>query len=69
MFGLVLLFVYVFFLSCLLCICLLAMHTLICFILSLPPGNSGWLRLLFVAVPGLFCLPFCNDSILSIEMD
>ena len=27
---------------------------------SLPPGVRGWLRLLLVALPGLFCLPlFC----------
>ena len=25
---------------------------------SLPPGVGGWLRLLLVALPGLFCLPF-----------
>ena len=40
------------------CICLLAMHTLICVTFSLPPGVGGWLRLLLVALPGLFCLPF-----------
>ena len=44
---------------CLSCICLLAMHTLICVTFSLPPGVRGWLRLLIVALPGLFCLPFC----------
>ena len=76
MFGLALLFVYVFLLSfqhfdhhawgrgswslCLSCICLLAMHTLICVTFSLPPGVRGWLRLLLVALPGLFCLPFCK---------
>ena len=43
---------------CLSCICLLAMHTLICVIVSLPPGVRGWLRLLLVALPGLFCLSF-----------
>ena len=74
MFGLALLFVYVFLLSfqhfdhpawgrgswslCLSCICLLAMHTLICVTFSLPPGVGDWLRLLLVALPGLFCLPF-----------
>ena len=74
MFGLALLFVYVFFcpfsilitlhgeegagLLCLSCICLLAMHTLICVTFSLPPGVGGWLRLLLVALPGLFYLPF-----------
>ena len=25
---------------------------------SLPPGVRGWLRLLLVTLPGLFCLPF-----------
>ena len=44
---------------CLSCICLLAMRTLICVTFSLPPGVGGWLRLLFVALPWLFCLPFC----------
>ena len=53
---------------CLLCICLLAMHMLICATFSLPPGVRGWLQLLLVALPGLFCLPFClpffiDDSI------
>ena len=43
---------------CLSCICLLAMHTLICVTFSLPPGVGGWLRLLLVALHGLFCLPF-----------
>ena len=43
---------------CLSCICLLAMHTLICVTFSLPPGVRGWLRLLLVALPGLFCLAF-----------
>ena len=47
---------------CLSCICLLAMHTLICVTFSLPPGVMGWLRLLLVALPGLFCLPFCHIS-------
>ena len=42
---------------CLSCICLLAMHTLICVTFSLPPGIRGWLRLLLVALPGSFCLP------------
>ena len=53
MFGLVLLSVYVFLLSfylawgrrswslCLSCICLLAVHTLICVTFSLPPGVGG----------------------------
>ena len=35
----------------------LAIHTLICATFSLPPGVRGWLRL--VALPRLFCLPFC----------
>ena len=39
----------------------LAMHTLICITFSLPPGVGGWLRLLLVALPGLFCLPFYNQ--------
>ena len=39
------------------CICLLTMHTLICATFSLPPDVMGWLRLLLVALPGLFCLP------------
>ena len=43
---------------CLSCICLLTMHTLICVTFSLPAGIGGWLRLLLVALPGLFCLPF-----------
>ena len=43
---------------CLSCICLLAMHTLICVTFSLPPGVRGWLRLLLVALPGFFYLPF-----------
>ena len=62
MFGLALFFLYVFLLSlCLSCICLLAMHTLICVNFSLPPGVGGLLRLLFVALPGLFCCCFfCN---------
>ena len=43
---------------CLPCICSLAMHMLICVTFSLPPGVWGWLRLLLVTLPGLFCLPF-----------
>ena len=74
MFGLALLFVYVFLLSflhfdhlvwgrgswslCLSFICLLAMHTLVCVTFYLPNGVRGWLRLLLLALPGLFCLPF-----------
>ena len=73
MFGLALLFDYVFLLSdwhfdhlawgrgswslCLSCMCLLAMHTLICVTFSFPPGVGGWLRLLLVALPRLFFLP------------
>ena len=47
------------------CICLLAMHTLICVTFSLPPGVGvgGWPRLLLVALPGLFCLPFSGEII------
>ena len=37
----------------------LAILTLICVTLSLPPGVRGWLRLLLVALPGFFFLPFC----------
>ena len=74
MFGLALLFVYVFLLSfyhfdqlawgrgswslCLSYICLLAIHKLICVTVSLPPSIRSWLRRLLVALPGLFCLPF-----------
>ena len=43
---------------CLSCICLLAMYTLICVTFSLPPGVRGWLRLLLVALPVFFYLPF-----------
>ena len=69
MFGLALLFVYVFLLpfwhfdhlawggGCwslyISFICLLALHTLICVTVSLPSGIRGWLRLLLVALPGL----------------
>ena len=42
---------------CLSCICLLALQTLICVTFSFPPGVGGCLRLLLVALPGLFCLP------------
>ena len=42
---------------------------LICVTFSLPPGVGGlppavggWLRLLLVALPGLFCLSFCDSS-------
>ena len=43
---------------CLSCICLLAMHTLICVTFSLPPGVGSSLQLLLVALPGLFYLHF-----------
>ena len=29
--------------------------------LCLPPGVGGWLRLLLVALPGLFYLPFVTE--------
>ena len=73
MLGLALLFVCVFLLSfqhfdhiawgrgswsfCLSYICLLDKHKLTCVTFSLPPGVGGWLRLLLLALPGLFCLP------------
>ena len=38
------------------------MHTLICVTSSLPPGVRGWLRLLLVALPGLFCVSFFNST-------
>ena len=38
------------------------MHTLICVTFSLPAGVRGWLRLLLVALPGIFCLPLCLVS-------
>ena len=83
-FGLAQLFVYVFLLSfkhfdhlawgkgswslCWSCICLLAMHTLICVTFSLPPGVGSWLRLLLVALLELFCLPFSTRIyVLKIE--
>ena len=37
------------------------MHTLICVTFSLHPAVGGWLRLLPVALPGIFCLSF-RDS-------
>ena len=36
---------------------------IICVTFSLPPGVRGWLRLLLVALPGLFCLPFWSDDL------
>ena len=78
MFGLALLLVYVFLLSfqhfdhlawgigswflCLSCVCLLAMHTLICVTFSLSLGFRGWLRLLLEALSGLFCLPLWDTN-------
>ena len=50
---------------CLSCICLLAMHMLICVHFSLPPGVGGWLRLLLDALRGLFHLPFSINLELS----
>ena len=77
--GLALLFVYVFLLSCqhfdhlawgrgswslcLSCICLLAMHTLICVTFSLPPGVGSWLQFLLVALPGLYLLAYNRFAI------
>ena len=52
---------------CLSCICLLAMHTLICVTFSLPPGVRSWLRLLLVALPGLFCLPYCIQDKMQVS--
>ena len=47
---------------CLSCICLLAMHTLICVAFSLPPYVEGWLRLLIVAIPVyLFAYSVLNE--------
>ena len=43
---------------CLSCICLLAVRALICATFSVPPGVVGWLRLLLMALCGLFYLPF-----------
>ena len=79
MFGLALLFVYVFvcpfsILITLLgeegaglcsCICLLAMHTLIGVTFSLPPDVGGWLRLLLVTLPGLFYYIFVSCIVLT----
>ena len=71
MFGLALLFVYVFFcpFSSLITLLgkegaglcayrVLAMQRLICVTFCLPPGVGSWLWLLLVALPGLFCLTF-----------
>ena len=51
--------------KCVICALTLAgslgrLHTLICVTFSLPPGVGGWLRLLLVALPELFCLPLCT---------
>ena len=54
-----------------LCSFLFAMHTLICVTFSLLFFSSvgGWLRLLLVALPGLFCLPLwertCGMELIS----
>ena len=69
MFGLALLFVYVFYCPFSILITLLgeegaglcayrAFVYKLCVTFSLPPSVRGWLRLLLVALPGLFCLPF-----------
>ena len=42
---------------------------LICVTFSLPPGVGGWLRLLLVDLPGLFCLPFCIKNIFCLHND
>ena len=40
-------------------VCYLCTHyTIICITFSLPPGVGGWMRLLLVALHGLFYLPF-----------
>ena len=54
---------------CLSCIRLLAMHRLNCVTFSLPPGVRDWLRFLFVALPGPFCLPFLDKKDETIERD
>ena len=41
------------------------MHTLICVTFSLPSGVRDWLRLLLVALPGLFCLPLWISRLIS----
>ena len=53
---------------CLSCICLLAMHTLICVTFSLPPGVGGCLRPLLVALSGLFCLPFSSYRVYTSQL-
>ena len=42
------------------------MHTLICVTFSLLPGVRGCLRLLLVALPGIFYFPFCKCGCLDI---
>ena len=64
MFGLALLFVYVFFCHFSILITLLweegaGLCTIYFFSSS---WCRGWLRLLLVALPGLFYLPFCNKQ-------
>ena len=40
---------------------MLIVHLFVSYVtFSIPPGVRGWLRLLLVALPGLFCLPFCS---------
>ena len=46
---------------CLSCICLLAMHTLMCVTFSLPPCVRVLLRLLLGALPGLFLFTSSHD--------
>ena len=44
-----------------LCACrafVLAVRALVCIAFSLSPDVRGWVRLLLVALHGLFCLPF-----------
>ena len=47
------------------------MHTLICVTFSLPPGVSGWLRLLLVALPGLsvYSFFFKSDPLSSLRFN
>ena len=78
--GLALLFVCMFLLSfwldgemgggwylCLSCICELAVRALVCVTVSLPPGVRDWLRLLLVALLGLFCLPFRTKTAKEVD--
>ena len=45
--------VYVFFVH------LFILHLMVCVLFSLPFGVRNWLRLVTVALPGLFCLSVC----------